>query len=161
MKIELTQDGLMSGSCVVWGGSIQNFMDSYREGEWEVLLVDTDRCDFINAPDDTDNYLPPYIELRWDRGIECPPGEYLDDNWWIVEKFIEKDSCKVCNENEYRAGFGEEVSSVPPLPPRERSEREKELAAAAPEQCARAQTTPFSCARFARARAHLLSLALA
>ena len=113
MKIELTQEGFMGDSCVLWGGSIKMFMEAYREGEWEVLVVDVNNCAFINAPsgngvNSTDAYGIPFIEFKWDRTITCPPGEFLKDNWWIVEKFLEKDQCEVCKANEFRAGYGED-----------------------------------------------------
>ncbi|GMH64345.1 hypothetical protein TrST_g2472 [Triparma strigata] len=116
MKIEITQGGAMGGNCVIWGGSVDMFKKTMRQGQWETLLIDIDNCDFIagmdqetpaagEADSETNKYpvkvMPAYVQVMWEDGITCPPGEALDDNWFLMEKFFEKDSCKVCPPNEY------------------------------------------------------------
>jgi len=129
MKIELTQDGLMGGKCVIWGGSIDMFRRTFKQGQYETILIDVDNCDFIAGVDDeqeaasmptvsvdgvvTTNVIPPFVTIMWEDGITCPPGEYLDDNWFLMEKFFEKDSCKVCPANEYSATKGETCDKCP------------------------------------------------
>ena len=101
MKIEITQGGAMGGNCVIWGGSVDMFKKTMRQGQWETLLIDIDTCDFIagmdqetpaagEADSETNKYpvkvMPAYVQVMWEDGITCPPGEALDDNWFLMEK---------------------------------------------------------------------------
>ncbi|GMH93073.1 hypothetical protein TL16_g12530 [Triparma laevis f. inornata] len=127
MKIEITQGGLMGGNCVIWGGSVDIFKRTMKQGQWETLLIDVDNCDFIAGMDEKtpaagdengDNkypvdVMPAYVQVMWEDGITCPPGEALDDNWFLMEKFFEKDSCKVCPPNEYSATKSEFCEKCP------------------------------------------------
>jgi hypothetical protein len=103
------------------------FKKTMRQGQWETLLIDVDNCDFIGDMTERinlgqensegkypTNVMPPYVQVMWEDGITCPPGEALDDNWFLMEKFFEKDSCKVCPPNEYssiKSEFCDKVSS--------------------------------------------------
>jgi len=123
IKVEITQGGVMGGSCIIWGGSIDMFRKAFRRGEWETILVNVDNCDFVaeastaadfpNSNDNTTTVIPAFVTIKWDEGIACPAGQYLDDNWFLMEKFIEKDSCKVCKTNEYSETKGEFCTECP------------------------------------------------
>ena len=111
MIISIIQTGLTGDSCVIWGGSIKQYMQAYKEGEWSTILVDIENCPFIDSFGETE--MPAYVTVRWDKSIKCPAGMYLDDNWFLMEKFVEKDSCKVCEPNKYSIAGGESCLDCP------------------------------------------------